>query len=100
MSTTLSVPITIQAVVHAIEGGGYWAEVPRFPGCVAQAETYESLQANILQAIDDWLAESSEKTEVEVRRLAEIQGTSRLADETYPQPYHYQALASWSESVD
>ncbi len=97
MTTTLSVPIVIQAVIHAIEGGGYWAEVPRFPGCVAQAESYDSLQANILQAIDDWLAEVPEKTEVEARRLAEIQGTSRLADEIYPQAYPYQPPANWSE---
>jgi predicted RNase H-like HicB family nuclease len=97
MTTTLSVPITIQAVVHAIEGGGYWAEVPRFPGCVAQSETYESLEANILQAIDDWLAETPEKTEAEARKLAEIQGITRLADESYPQPYPYQPPAQWTE---
>jgi hypothetical protein len=27
------------ADIHEIEGGGYWADVPRFPGCVAQAES-------------------------------------------------------------
>jgi predicted RNase H-like HicB family nuclease len=90
MTTTLSVPITIQAVVHAIEGGGYWAEILRFPGCVAQAETYESLQANLLRAIDDWLDETPEKTEEEARRLAAIQGTTRLADGSFTQPYEYQ----------
>ncbi len=97
MPTTLSVPITIEAIVHAIEGGGYWAEVPRFPGCVAQAETYESLRANLLQAIDDWLAETPEKTEDEARRLAAIQGTPQLADESYPQPYGYQPPETWAE---
>jgi predicted RNase H-like HicB family nuclease len=96
MTTTLSVPITIQAIVHDIEGGGYWAEVTGLPGCVAQAETLESLRANLLLAIDDWLAETPEKTEDDARRLAEIQGTSRLADGSYPQPYEYQPPASWS----
>jgi predicted RNase H-like HicB family nuclease len=97
MTTTLIVPISVQAVVHAIEGGGYWAEVPRFPGCVAQGETLDSLQANIVLAIDDWLAETPEKTEDEARQLAAIQGTSRLADGSYPQPYEYQPPASWSD---
>jgi predicted RNase H-like HicB family nuclease len=100
MTTTLSIPIKIQAIVHAMEGGGFWAEIPRFPGCVAQAETYESLEANILQAIDDWLADAPEKTEADARRLAEIQGTSRLADETYPQPYAYQPPSTWSDEDD
>jgi predicted RNase H-like HicB family nuclease len=97
MTITLSLPITIQAVVHTIEGGGYWAEVPSLPGCVAQAETLESLQANILLAIDDWLAETSEKTEDEARRLAAIQGTTKLPDESYPQPYEYRPPSSWLE---
>jgi predicted RNase H-like HicB family nuclease len=97
MTTTLSVPVTIEAIIHTIEGGGYWAEVPRFPGCVAQAETLESLEANIVRAIDDWLADTPEKTEAEARRLATIQGGGKLADESYPQRYEYEPPASWSE---
>jgi predicted RNase H-like HicB family nuclease len=97
MTTTLSVPLTIEAKVHPIEGGGYWAEVQRFPGCVAQAETLEELQANLIQAIEDWLSDSPEKTEDDARRLAAIQGSHKLADESYPQPYEYQPPPSWSE---
>ena len=97
MTTTLSVPITIQAVVHQIEGGGYWAEVTGLPGCVAQAETLESLRANLLLAIDDWLAETPEKTEDDARRLAEIQRTSLLADESYPQGNEYRPPPNWSD---
>ena len=97
MRSTLSVPITIQAVIHAIEGGGFWAEVQRFPGCVAQGETHKSLRANLLLAIDDWLAETPEKTEQEATRLAAIQGSSRPAAATYPQPYAYQPPESWSD---
>ena len=31
--------MTIKAVVHKAEEGGYWAEVPALPGCVTQGET-------------------------------------------------------------
>jgi predicted RNase H-like HicB family nuclease len=58
MTTTLSVPIKVTAAVHEIEGGGYWAEVPCFPGYVAQAESLEILRGNLLLAIRDWMAES------------------------------------------
>ncbi len=78
MTSILSVPITIEAMVHTIEGGSDWAEVPRFPGCVAQAETIEDLQANIAQAIEDWLSESPEKSEDEDGQIAPIQGRVRF----------------------
>ncbi|MGP0067532.1 MAG: type II toxin-antitoxin system HicB family antitoxin [Isosphaeraceae bacterium] len=58
MTSTLTVPIEVIAVVHPIDGGGYCAEVPCFPGCVAQAETLETLRGNIRQAIAYWLADS------------------------------------------
>jgi predicted RNase H-like HicB family nuclease len=89
MTSTLNVPLEILAEVHEIEGGGYWAEVPRFPGCVAQAETIEALKANLVQAVEDWLSGSSVKTEGEARQLAEIQGSSLPIDESFPQPYSY-----------
>jgi predicted RNase H-like HicB family nuclease len=89
MTLTLSVPLEIMAEVHEIEGGGYWAEVVRFPGCVAQGETIEALKENIIQAIEDWLAGSPVKTDDEARRLAEIQGSSAPIDESFPQPYGY-----------
>lgn len=88
MISTLCVPLPIVAEVHEIQGGGYWAEVPRFPGCVAQAETIEALKQNILQAVDDWLNGTAVKTEDEARQLAEIQGSSALAG-PFPQPNTY-----------
>ena len=97
MSCTLSVPFPILAEVHEIEGGGYWDEVPRFPGCVAQAETIEELKANLLQAIEDWLNASPVKTEGEARQLAEIQGSSLPIDESFPQPYSYRPPPSWTD---
>jgi predicted RNase H-like HicB family nuclease len=94
MTRSISVPIQITAEVHEIEGGGYWAEVPRFPGCIAQAETIEALQTNLAQAVEDWLSNLPVKTEDEARQLAEIQG-SKLIDESYPQPYHYLPPPAW-----
>jgi predicted RNase H-like HicB family nuclease len=62
MTCTLSVTLQIVAEVHEIEGGGYWAEIPRFPGCVAQAGSIEALKENIVQAVDDLLNGSPVKT--------------------------------------
>jgi predicted RNase H-like HicB family nuclease len=95
MTFTVSVPLQILAEVHEIEGGGYWAEVPHFPGCVAQAETIEALQKNLVQAVEDWLNGSPVKTEEEARQLAAIQGGNPYVDASFPQPYGYQPPPSW-----
>lgn len=95
MTRTLTVPLQIIAEVHEIEGGGYWAEVPRFPGCVAQAETLKALKQNIAQAVEDWLAASPVKTEDEAAQLAKIQGRGALVEEPCPQPYPYLPPPSW-----
>ena len=95
MTCTLSVPLQIIYEVHEIEGGGYWAEVPRFPGCVAQAESIEDLKVNIIQAVDDWLNGSPVKTEEEARQLTAIQGFGDPVDAPAPQPYGYLPPSSW-----
>ena len=100
MTCTLSVPLQIIAEVHEIDGGGYCAEVPRFPGCVAQAETIEVLKQNIVQAVDDWLNGTPVKTEDEARQLAEIQGMSQPIDESFPQPNPYLPPPSWTDDDD
>jgi predicted RNase H-like HicB family nuclease len=97
MPSTLSVPLTIEAKVHEIEGGGFWAEVPDFPGCVAYAETFEELRENVYQAIVDWRAELHEKTQEEALKLAAIQGTRELPDESYPQPYDHLPPPGWTD---
>jgi predicted RNase H-like HicB family nuclease len=97
MTRTLSVPIQLLAEVHEIEGGAYWAEVRRFPGCIAQAETMEALKENLVQAVEDWLSGLPVKTEDEARQLAEIQGSSKLSDDSFPQPYSYLPPPSWIE---
>jgi predicted RNase H-like HicB family nuclease len=89
MTSTLTIPVKIIADVHEIEGGGYWAEVPCLPGCVAQAKTRERLEENIAQAIEDWMSDSTVKTEDEARKLAKIQGLSKPIDEAFPISYSY-----------
>jgi predicted RNase H-like HicB family nuclease len=86
MTSTLTIPLEIVAVVHEIDGGGYWAEVPRSPGCVAQAQTLKTLRDNILQAVEDWLPGPSVITEDEARQLAAIQGSAEPIDQSFPQP--------------
>jgi predicted RNase H-like HicB family nuclease len=102
MPSTLSVPlqIDIHVVVHEIDGGGFWAEVPRFPGCVTQVANREEIPSAILQAIDDWMSESPEKTEMEARQLAAIQGSNELPDDSYPKPYEYLPSPSWTDEAE
>jgi predicted RNase H-like HicB family nuclease len=47
--------MTIKAVVHQAEEGGFWADVPALPGCVTQAETMDELRKNLKEAIELWL---------------------------------------------
>lgn len=39
--------MTIRAIVHGAEEGGFWAEVSSIPGCVTQGETMEELRSNL-----------------------------------------------------
>jgi predicted RNase H-like HicB family nuclease len=48
--------MTIQAIVHRAEEGGYWAEVPSIPGCSTEGETMDELRANLLEAIEGCLS--------------------------------------------
>lgn len=91
------ISIEIVADVHEIEGGGYWGEVPRFPGCVAQAETIEALKHNLIQAVDDWLSGTPVKTEDEARQLAEIQAATKPVEQSFPRPNPYLPPASWTD---
>ncbi len=45
----------VKAIIHEAEEGGYWAEVPAFPGCVTQAETVSELESNLHEAVQAWL---------------------------------------------
>ena len=47
--------MTVTAICHEDESGGFWAEVPAMPGCVTQGETLDELKANLSEAIEGWL---------------------------------------------
>jgi predicted RNase H-like HicB family nuclease len=47
--------VTLKAIIHPAEEGGFWAEVPALPGCFKQGETVEEIRANVREAIEGWL---------------------------------------------
>ncbi len=55
--------MTLKAIVHNAEEGGFWAEVPALPGCLTQAETLDELKVNLREAIALWLSVDDEVTE-------------------------------------
>jgi predicted RNase H-like HicB family nuclease len=38
--------------IHEEPEGGYWAEVPGFPGCVSEGENLEEIRRNIREAFE------------------------------------------------
>jgi predicted RNase H-like HicB family nuclease len=48
--------MTIHAIVHNAEEGGFWAEVPSIPGCATQGETMDELRFNLREAIEGCLS--------------------------------------------
>ena len=42
----------LRVVIHPAEEGGFWAEVPGFPGCVSCGDTLEQIRANIREAFE------------------------------------------------
>ncbi len=55
--------MTLKAIVHKAEEGGFWAEVPALPGCLTQGETLDELKTNLREAIELWLSVDDEVTE-------------------------------------
>lgn len=47
--------MNVKAVVYEAEEGGYWGEVPAFPGCVSQGETRDEIKNPLQEAIQAWL---------------------------------------------
>ncbi|MHB9010002.1 MAG: type II toxin-antitoxin system HicB family antitoxin [Limisphaerales bacterium] len=65
--------MTLKAIIHESEEGGYWAEVPALPGCVTQGETVEEVTLNLREAIEGWLAvETPEATGAQGDRIIEL----------------------------
>ena len=48
--------MTLKAIIHKADEGGFWAEVPALPGCVSQGETLDEVRDNIKEAIEGWLS--------------------------------------------
>jgi predicted RNase H-like HicB family nuclease len=65
--------MTLKAIIHKAEEGGFWAEVPALPGCVTQGETMEELRTNLQDAMKLWLeAGELETTENEEHQILEL----------------------------
>lgn len=47
--------ILVKVIVHEAEEGGYWAEIPAFPGAYTQGETIEEIQRNVRDVIQLYL---------------------------------------------
>lgn len=45
----------VQAIIHAAEEGGFWAEVPALPGCRTQGDSRVELESNLREAVEGWL---------------------------------------------
>ncbi|KAF1078011.1 type II toxin-antitoxin system HicB family antitoxin [Methanogenium sp. MK-MG] len=46
----------LKVIIHDAEEGGFWAEVPSIPGCVAQGDTFDELLASIYDAVEGCLS--------------------------------------------
>ena len=65
--------MTLKAIIHKAEEGGYWAEVPALPGCVTQGGSVEEVTANLREAVKGWLSvESTESLSAEGDRVIEL----------------------------
>ena len=45
-------PYEYAVLLHPAAEGGFWAEVPALPGCLAQGETVEETLANVQEAAE------------------------------------------------
>lgn len=98
-ATVLSMPLTFEVAVQPIEGGGFWGEFVRFPGCVAQAETLEALAVSLAEALAEWADAEPGKTEADARALAALQGSDEPLGGPFPE--RVESLPpGWSDDDD
>ena len=64
--------MTLRAIIHEAEEGGFWAEVPALPGCVTQGETREELERNLHEAIEGWLAAGEAQFDETTQNVLEV----------------------------
>lgn len=69
------------AAVYEAEEGGFWAEVLDLPGCVAQGETLQELQAALPDAIEAWEETQKETGEILPRRVSTMTILTEAADD-------------------
>ena len=55
----------IKAIIHPVEEGGYWAEVPALPGCITEGDTWDELLINLQDAIEGWLEVANNSQSIE-----------------------------------
>ena len=64
---------SVTAHVYRAEEGGFWAEMPEYPGCYTQGETMDELKGNVREAVlcyidagyaDQRTTERTEKPEI------------------------------------
>lgn len=66
---------TFTVVIYEAEPdeGGFWAEVPELPGCVAQGETIAEVQRNAIDAVEAWIEASRDTNEpLEERHVSAV----------------------------
>jgi predicted RNase H-like HicB family nuclease len=66
---TISVPekigcLKLRIVIHPAEEGGFWAEVPGFPGCVSEGDTLQEIRFNIREAFEGVLGVIQDRAEI------------------------------------
>ena len=56
--------MTLKAIIHEAEEGGFWAEVPALPGCVTQGESVDEVTTNLREAVEGWLSVETPESEI------------------------------------
>ncbi|MDA0767321.1 MAG: type II toxin-antitoxin system HicB family antitoxin [Verrucomicrobia bacterium] len=64
--------MTLKAIIHEAEEGGYWAEVPALPGCMTQGQSLEEVEVNLREAIAAWLEAGEENDGGETGQVLEL----------------------------
>ena len=57
--------MTLKAIIHRSEEGGFWAEVPALPGCVTQGGTIDEVEVNLREAVEGWLSVETDETNLQ-----------------------------------
>ncbi|ARU40083.1 HicB family protein [Armatimonadetes bacterium Uphvl-Ar1] len=64
--------MVFKVIIHEAEEGGFWAEVPGFPGCVTEADTLEELRSNLADAISGYLSALNNSEITDGLQISEI----------------------------